>query len=387
MGAKVHNMCLSTNLLVLTINMLLLKFVKIVHFCIMSFANKLISWYQSSGRELPWRNTQDPYIIWLSEVILQQTRVEQGRPYFHAFVEHFPSVSAFAEAGEDEILRLWQGLGYYSRARNMHKAAKMVMNEFNGEFPTAYVDLLRLPGVGGYTAAAISSFSVNERQAVVDGNVFRALSRFFGISLAINSNEGKKLFQNLAQELISESDPGLYNHAIMDFGAIVCKPKVPSCFECVFREECVALKEDTVAVLPVKNKGKKSRDRYFNYFLIENEGAILMDKRQEGDVWANMYEFPLIETQENLEINELTSLTLFKQLFDGATVEPIGGTVKHVLSHQNIYARFYRLSGINGVLEKKDSWNYFLLENLDKLAKHKLIFSFINKYVKANSNS
>lgn len=380
--AKVHIMCLSINLLLLTVNTLLLKFVKNPHFCAMSFANKLINWYRSAGRDLPWRKTDDPYIIWLSEIILQQTRVEQGLPYFYTFVEHFPSVLDFAEASEDEVLRLWQGLGYYSRARNMHKAATIVTRELGGRFPNRYTELLDLPGVGEYTAAAISSFSRNEKKAVLDGNVFRVLSRFFGISVPINTSEGKKLFQNLAQELVSAAEPGIYNHAIMDFGATVCKPKSPLCSECVLREECVAFREGRVSLLPVKIKGKKSRDRYFNYFLIEEDGAILMAKRGMGDVWANLYEFPLIETEEDLDMEQLISSEEYRKLFGHASIAPVGNTAKHILSHQNIYARFFRLCGINNNLEKKDAWDYILLENLDKLAKHKLIFSFIDKYLK-----
>ena len=361
--------------------MLLLKFVKNVHFCSMSFANKLIVWYRAEGRDLPWRKTEDPYIIWLSEVILQQTRVEQGLPYFYTFVEHFPTVLDFAKASEDELLRLWQGLGYYSRARNMHKAAKIIADNFNGEFPRRYEDLLRLPGIGEYTAAAISSFSAGERKAVLDGNVFRVLSRVFGIETPINTTEGKKLFQQLAQDLISEIDPGVYNHAIMDFGATVCKPKAPLCQECVLQGECAAFEEDSITILPVKIKGKKSRNRYFNYFIVEMDGAILMAKRGGGDVWANLYEFPLIETNEDIDLGELVNGEEYRRYFGNTVAEPVGGVTKHVLSHQNIYARFYRVEGVEALLEKKDSWDYFLLENLDKLAKHKLIFSFINKYL------
>lgn len=353
----------------------------------MSFADKLIVWYRSEGRDLPWRKTRDPYVIWLSEIILQQTRVEQGLPYYYRFVECFPSVLEFAEASEDELLRLWQGLGYYSRARNMHKAAKIVAKDLGGQFPTDYDQLLTLPGIGEYTAAAISSFSVNECKAVLDGNVFRVLSRFLGVSTPINTTAGKKLFQELAQDLISRTEPGIYNHAIMDFGATVCKPKAPLCQYCVLRQECVAYKEGTVSLLPVKIKGRKSRDRYFNYFLVEDNGAVLMSKRGAGDVWAGMYEFPLIETSANLDLEALVGTDDYQKAFGSAVVEPINGVTKHVLSHQNIYARFFKIVGLNKVLEKKDTWNYFLLENLDKLAKHKLIFSFINKYLKAKSNS
>lgn len=347
----------------------------------MSFSQKLIEWYTEFGRELPWRQTDNPYIIWLSEIILQQTRVEQGTPYFYAFSEQYPNVTKFADADEEEVLRLWQGLGYYSRARNMHKAAKKVLEDFNGNFPTDYLKLLTLPGVGEYTAAAISSFSSNEKRAVLDGNVFRVLSRYFGIEEPINSTKGKKIFQELANELISERQPGLYNQAIMDYGAMICKPKAALCEVCVFSQECVARKNDLVDSLPVKNKGKKSRNRYFHYFVIEDEGQILVSKRGAGDVWENLYEFPMLETNTEIALEELMKLDEFAQYFEGALIEPLGGMTKHILSHQNIYAQFYRLSGANIPKRKKDNWNYCMSENLDKLAKHKLIFSFINKFM------
>ncbi|MFZ4862294.1 A/G-specific adenine glycosylase [Sphingobacterium sp. Mn56C] len=373
-------MCLIINLLLLIFNKLLLKYVKINHLCVMSFSEKLIGWYHSYGRDLPWRKTQDPYVIWLSEIILQQTRVQQGMPYFYAFLDAFPTVQDFADADQAEVLRLWQGLGYYSRARNMHKAAKEVQERFDGRFPTAYSDLLSLPGVGEYTAAAIASFSSNAVHAVLDGNVFRVLSRYFGIDEPINSTVGKKIFKQLAQELISTHSPGTYNHAIMDFGATVCKPKAPLCMECIFADSCVALQDKRVDRLPVKLKGKGSRDRFFHYFIIEQDGAILMHQRMEGDVWASLYEFPLIETSSDVDIEKLLDTADYQKFLSSGYLEPIGGRVKHVLSHQNIYARFYKWNGQLKDGEKKEGWNYFLLENLDKLAKHKLIFSFLDKY-------
>jgi len=346
----------------------------------MNFDGRLLAWYERYGRELPWRQTQDPYIIWLSEIILQQTRVEQGTPYFHTFVENFPTVLDFANAEEGDILRYWQGLGYYSRARNMHKAAKMVRDEFNGIFPTSYAECLKLPGVGEYTAAAISSFSSNEKRAVVDGNVYRVLSRFLAIDEPINSTSGKKLFAQIAQEYISSEHPGLYNQAIMDFGATVCKPKNPLCETCIFRTDCLAFSSGLVDQLPVKNKGKASRNRYFNYFIHEKDDEVLMSKREEGDVWANLYEFPLIESDISLPIEELLMHPEFRRYFGESSVQLIGKEIKHVLSHQNIYARFYKLEGIIELKEKKDNWSYFISDKMDKLAKHKLIFSFIDKH-------
>ena len=347
----------------------------------MAIANQLITWYKKNGRDLPWRHTKDPYIIWLSEIILQQTRVEQGLPYFYKFVEEYPSVQDFAEAQEDDLLRLWQGLGYYSRVRNMHKAAKMVMSQFQGKFPSRYEDAIQLTGVGEYTAAAIASFSQNQAKAVLDGNVFRVLTRYFGIDTPINSSAGKKQFQHIADELIPLAEPGLYNQAIMDFGAIVCKPKLPDCGNCPLRMNCVAYSNNQISQLPVKTKGKASRNRYFNYFIVEKDQQILLTKREDNDVWANMYEFPLLETELELVSNELQQLPAFQEYFSGSSIQQIGEPVKHILSHQNIYARFYRIVDGIDLIKKNPSWNYYNSDNLDKLAKHKLIFSFINKYL------
>lgn len=346
----------------------------------MSFASKLIKWYQANGRDLPWRNTRNPYIIWLSEVILQQTRVEQGLPYFNRFLAHYPNVTKFAQADEEEILRLWQGLGYYSRARNMHKAANSVLSNFAGDFPTSYKQLISLSGVGDYTAAAISSFSSNEAKAVLDGNVYRVLARYFGVEEPINGTAGKKIFTELANELLDPKQAGTYNQAIMDFGAMHCKPKNPLCDTCIFRLECVAYAKGLVGSLPMKNKAKASRNRYFHYFVLLDEGRLMMSQRAEGDVWTNLYEFPMIESDVDLELPQLFDQELFKEFFmPDAILNPIGGAVKHILSHQNIYARFYFLANVQSLRCKKTGWDYFLLEKIDKLAKHKLIFSFLER--------
>lgn len=346
----------------------------------MSFAVKLMQWYGEHGRDLPWRATQNPYIIWLSEIILQQTRVEQGRPYFYRFVDAFPNVAAFAEANEEDILRLWQGLGYYSRARNMHKAAQMVMQDFQGIFPTRYEEVIRLPGVGEYTAAAIASFSANEPKAVVDGNVYRVLARYLGIKEPINTSTGKKLFARLAQEMLDIHNPGAYNQAIMDFGALQCKPKKPLCEACVFRLDCRALRENNVEVLPVKLKGKGSRNRYFHYFIVREADRMLMAKRGQGDVWTSLYEFPMIETAADVSVPELMINPDFTEYFEENTIlKVVDKPVKQVLSHQNIYARFYIVSEAGMVKAKKKEWDYHYYEKIDKLAKHKLIFSFLEK--------
>lgn len=371
----------------------------------MSFSKEIIRWYQENKRDLPWRGTRDPYVIWLSEVILQQTRVDQGLPYFHRFLERFPDVRSFAEAGEDEILRLWQGLGYYSRARNMHRAARQVMEEYGGWFPKDYGSLIRLKGVGEYTAAAIASFAGGEPRAVVDGNVFRLLARYFGVDTPINSGRGKKEFQRIADELIDRLDPGLYNQAIMEFGSQQCKPQNPDCGRCVLQSDCRARVQGRVDILPVKQKAKPSRNRYFNYLMVQEGDLILINKRGSGDIWENLYELPLLETdrpvlphyqtrspnslQEPGTINgkaDLPPVDSGYEEFTAAIKEYFGpqasltyleGPVKHVLSHQNLYAVFWSVTDCTPEFEEKVSWNYVDIKQLNNLAKPKLIFSFL----------
>lgn len=346
----------------------------------MTFGAELQAWYQQHKRDLPWRETKDAYKIWLSEIILQQTRVEQGMPYYLRFVERFETVVDFANAEEDDILHLWQGLGYYSRGRNMHKAARIVRDEYNGIFPVDYKTLLKLPGVGEYTAAAISSFANNEAQAVLDGNVFRVLSRYYGIDTAINSTEGKKIFTAIAQENLDQDHPALYNQAIMDFGATHCKPKQPLCITCMFNTSCYAIRQGEVDQLPVKLKGKASRERYFNYFILKDEAQILMSKRGEGDVWQNLYEFPLVESDRTLTIPEILIDEQFVRYFgEKAEIKLLQKQTKHILSHQNIYATFFEVQLKGGLKQKKSNWDYVFLKDLDKLAKHKLIFTFLER--------
>ncbi|MEC3878279.1 A/G-specific adenine glycosylase [Parapedobacter sp. 10938] len=344
----------------------------------MAFSKDIIRWYNQHKRDLPWRHTTDPYIIWLSEVILQQTRVEQGRPYFDRFLSHFPDVASFASASEGEILVHWQGLGYYSRARNMHRAAQAVVTEYAGVFPSRYDDLIKLKGIGEYTASAIASFSANEARAVVDGNVFRLLARYFGIDQPINSTAGRKVFMEVAQELLDDRKPGLYNQAIMEFGALQCKPKNPDCGNCVLRLDCRALQEGRVNELPVKLKGKASRNRYFNYFVVEDGDRILMNKRGHGDIWESLYELPLIETPHRMDLRELaTDETVVAHFGPNAGLRLLGGPVKHVLSHQNLHAQFIAVDGHSGFSDKKMEWSYVFIKDLGTLAKPKLIYSFL----------
>lgn len=348
----------------------------------MAFSTEIIAWYNRHKRDLPWRHTKDPYVIWLSEIILQQTRVAQGLPYFHRFLSHYPNVTAFANAPEEEILLHWQGLGYYSRARNMHQAAKTVVAAYGGIFPTRYNDLLKLKGIGEYTAAAIASFSANEARAVLDGNVFRLLSRYFGIDEPINSSKGKRLFSELADELLDRNCPGLYNQAVMEFGAIQCKPSSPNCGDCVLRPDCRALSEKRVNQLPVKIKGKASRNRYFNYFVVVEGDRILMSKREKGDIWENLYELPLIETPHQVDLPELAVAAEVVDAFgSNADLKLIIGPVKHVLSHQNLFAQFVAIAPKGRVNEKKINWNYVFIKDLSTLAKPKLIYSFLEDYM------
>ncbi|SEL73418.1 A/G-specific adenine glycosylase [Parapedobacter koreensis] len=348
----------------------------------MAFSDEIITWYNQHKRDLPWRHTRNPYVIWLSEVILQQTRVEQGLPYFYRFLTHYPDVISFAGAPEEEILLHWQGLGYYSRARNMHKAAKAVVAEYDGIFPKKYEDLIRLKGVGEYTAAAVASFAANEAKAVVDGNVFRVLARYFGIDEPINSSKGKKLFLGLADDLLDKVNPGLYNQAVMEFGAIQCKPKHPDCANCVLRLDCRALAERRVNQLPVKIKGKASRNRYFNYFVVTMGDRLLMNKRGTGDIWENLYELPLIETPYLMDVRELASIQEVAECFGkGADLRLVAGPVKHVLSHQNLFAQFIAIDVQDEIIGKKMKWNYVFMKDLGTLAKPKLIYSFLEEYM------
>jgi len=354
----------------------------------MLFSEEIIAWYHRHKRDLPWRHTSDPYVIWLSEIILQQTRVEQGLPYFQRFIEMFPNVRLLAEADEGTVLRLWEGLGYYSRARNMHQTAKMVMENFEGVFPSRFDQLITLKGIGEYTAAAISSFSANEAKAVVDGNVFRVLARYFGDGTPINSTKGKKIFGQLANELLDSKNPAIHNQALMEFGALQCRPKNPCCEICPLFLGCVARKENKVPLLPVKRKGGKSKNRFFYYFIIREGDKLALRKRGPKDIWENMYEFPMIEHTEALSLDQLKKLPIFVDWFgEKATLTVLSKPPKHLLSHQQIFATFIQVEDIAPNDNKKDLWNYVFTKDLDTLAKPKLIFTFIRDYIICTTNT
>lgn len=348
----------------------------------MNFQQELINWYNIHHRDLPWRSTTDPYVIWLSEVILQQTRVEQGLPYFQRFLNHYPNVAAFAAASEDEILKLWQGLGYYSRGRNMLSTAQQVMDKHHGAFPKAYHQLIQLKGIGEYTAAAISSFSSNETQAVVDGNVFRVLARYFGIETPINSSLGKKQFSSLAQELINNQIPSLYNQAIMEFGALQCKPKAPACHTCPVRLGCFAFANKKVNDLPVKIKKLKIRERWFNYFLCRNHDSILAKKRQAGDVWQQLYDFPLIETQ--MPASECPDfMNLVREYFGNEVRINIISRKRHLLTHQIINVQFFALDNYIVNFNLHPNIKTVSLNEFKALPHPKVISDFTETYLDA----
>lgn len=311
----------------------------------MDISKVLKRWYLNAHRPLPWRETSDPYRIWLSEIILQQTRIQQGTPYYYKFIEAFPTVVDLAEASENEVIKLWQGLGYYSRARNLHSAAKMVRDQFNGTFPSDYHSIRSLKGVGDYTAAAIASFAFGLPYAVVDGNVYRFIARFYGINTPIDSTPGKKIFQQLAFSILDKKNPGVHNQAIMEFGATVCTPAKPDCAGCIFKLECIAFNKGQVQILPVKEKKTKSRIRYFNYLIVKNNGSIFMKKRLAGDIWQHLYDFPLIETSTDLPPAKVMALKEWKTLFKNQSlhIELVSDLVVHKLSHQQIVTRFFEV--------------------------------------------
>lgn len=324
----------------------------------MSFAQKILNWYHENQRDLPWRRTRDPYKVWLSEIILQQTRVVQGMPYYLRFVDAFPTVQDLAKAPEEQVLKLWQGLGYYSRARNLHATAKIVANNFDGQFPNTYKELKTLKGVGDYTASAIASFCFDAPEPVVDGNVYRVLSRYFGVDIPINSTKGIKYFKELAREVMDSGNIRDYNQGIMEFGAVQCAPKKPYCLLCPLQESCVAVKDGKVSELPLKLNKTKVKNRYFNYVIpIDPENNTILEQRTGKGIWQNLYQFPLVESDKNLKAEELKLLIQGNgQLPEYESLSLYNNeTIVHKLSHQHLHTKFWILK-TSYILEEGTPW-------------------------------
>ena len=303
----------------------------------MKFSEKLIEWYRVNKRNLPWRLTKKPYKIWVSEIILQQTRIEQGEKYYHAFLEKYPNISELAKTNDEELLKVWEGLGYYSRALNMLKASRVVLNNYKGIFPSNYDDLIKLPGIGDYTASAISSICNNEVQPVVDGNVFRFMSRMFKIDLPIDKLKTKTYFKKLGFKLIDVVNPGDFNQAMMDYGSMVCRPKKFQCHKCLFSSNCKAFNSNTVMLYPFKEKRIKIKHRFLNYiFIITKDRKTLIKKRNGNGIWKNLYEFPLIETKKESSVNEIIKELDFKYLKFISEKK-----IKHKLTHQQLNISFF----------------------------------------------
>ncbi|MDM9631329.1 A/G-specific adenine glycosylase [Robiginitalea aurantiaca] len=311
----------------------------------MDFSDRILSWYAQNKRDLPWRKTRDPYNVWLSEIIMQQTRVAQGLPYYLRFIERFPEVADLARASEEEVLKTWQGLGYYSRARNLHATAQRVATDYQGTFPATYKELMDLKGVGPYTAAAIGSICFDLLTPVVDGNVYRVLSRYFGVELPVNSGEGSRYIADLAGQVMSKESPGNYNQALMEFGALQCIPRNPDCLACPLSDSCVALAKKKVSQLPVKLPKKAVRKRYFNYFMpVDPDFQTLLIKRKDKGIWRGLYEFPLLESELELPDEKAEAQILegvFTQLNEPlkfVKCNPI--PLVHKLSHQHLFVTF-----------------------------------------------
>ena len=348
----------------------------------MIISTSLINWYKTHRRSLPWRATADSYKIWVSEIILQQTRVEQGIKYYYQFINKFPDIYSLGKANIDEVLKQWQGLGYYNRAKNMHHAANQIIHNYNGIMPDNYSELIKLKGIGPYTAAAVASFAYNEPVAVVDGNVKRVLARLFGFDKPVNSNAGEKYLQNLANSILNKDFPGIHNQAMIEFGAIQCTPGKPDCQQCPLSEICEAYNNNQVTLLPVKNAPKKKKNRYFYYLVIhQDEQYTYIKKRTQKDVWNSLYEFPLIERNTKTELNQITQTREWKQFFNGSTpkITHISEEYKHVLSHQNIFATFIEVKLPFQTNYLENNFLKISKQNLDQFAISRLIEKYLER--------
>lgn len=342
------------------------------------FTQQLLQWYRPSARPMPWKEERDAYKVWLSEIILQQTRVEQGLPYYLRFVETFPTVQHLALAPPDQVMKLWQGLGYYTRARNLHAAAQYVHHELGGEFPDNYDALLKLKGVGEYTAAAIASFVFNESRAVLDGNVYRVLARYLGIDTPIDGPAGKKQFAALANELIDARQPGRYNQAIMDFGATVCKPAQPLCSKCPLAAHCVARQQQKQDALPVKAGKIKQRERFFHYFVFSALGQTVLEARTQKDIWQGLYQFPMLEADRLLPTDSATVGKFIEEFAQGGwQVADVKGPYVQKLTHQKVNAVFIEVQVDGKLIIEESRYKTTVREKLNNFAFPKVIDCYL----------
>lgn len=341
----------------------------------------MLGWYDLNKRDLPWRNTGDPYKIWLSEIILQQTRVNQGWEYYLRFINKYPTVSALASAPEQDILKLWQGLGYYSRARNLHEAARFIVKEHKGKFPYDYNSIRALKGVGDYTAGAIASIAYNLPHPAVDGNVMRVYSRLFGIETPVDSTEGKKEIFGIATELVPHKNPGTYNQAVMELGAMVCLPAKPNCQNCPIQDACYAYAHKKTTSFPVKQGKTKVRNRYFNYLVITHGGKIIIRLRKEKDIWQGLHDFPVIESDKPVPQIKFLKEKKWKEIISLAkpVIRYVSDEYVHSLSHQKLYTRFYSLAVDKKIKAIPDNCFWIKLKDLEDYAVPRLIDLYIRK--------
>ncbi|MBN1199579.1 MAG: A/G-specific adenine glycosylase [Bacteroidales bacterium] len=349
----------------------------------MTFSSSLISWYEVNKRDLPFRGTKDPYLIWVSEVILQQTRMEQGVTYYLRFIEQFPDIRSLAAASEEEVLKTWQGMGYYSRARNLHASALEIRENFGGKFPATYLQIVKLKGIGDYSAASIASLAFGEPQAAIDGNVYRFITRYFGFRDEVGSASGKKRTREKANSLMDKNQPGIFNQAMIEFGALICTPQKPSCHNCIFNTSCYAFKHKLILKIPVKKKKVFIRKRYLNYLVMtfpeRGKPRVILNKRSEEDIWKNLYDFPVIESMVRLSSSGLRKTDEWKRIFHGKkpSVINISEEFRHILSHQVILATFYHIS----LEEPPEGFDIRLpLDQMNSVPLPRLITRYIQKY-------
>ncbi|HET7118934.1 MAG TPA: A/G-specific adenine glycosylase [Hanamia sp.] len=351
------------------------------------FSSSLLQWDNTENvRQMPWKCEKDPYKIWISEIILQQTRVQQGINYYIRFITEFPDVKSLATAPQKKVYKLWEGLGYYSRCKNLIETAKFIYKNLDGKFPEKYEDILSLKGIGNYTASAIASFAYNKPYAVLDGNVFRVLSRFFGIEIPINTTEGKKMYRQLSQQLIDKQRPAEYNQAIMDFGAVICKPLLPLCKECPLRKKCLAYFDNKTELLPINNKTVKQKQRFFNYLIVEYKSKFYVNKRTQKDIWENLYEFILIETKSWKKEKEIFIDASFLALIQDNIymLKSESKRIMQKLTHQHIVGHFFHIE-IGKPLKKSEKYYLVPKKEIKLLPFPKIIASyFADKNVSLN---